>query len=415
MTTSVAVPSNEELVQGIVRNKDVSTYFQPVVSITGKSIVGFEAFSRGGGGAGACAIGPQVLFDHDLFPQTQLNIDRLCREKALEQFKRIDLSHKGLLLYVNINPDVLAHVNLQEKFLYQQVLSQGIEPSSVAVESPMSMEHLEMLAQFRNVYCNLGFKMCLDNCGVSSPFTYIATQFKPQFIKVNRTFFGNSERVSCSGPTLEALCRLAGRLGISLVAQGVENEEESLRLLMAGVHLQQGYYYTKDQHGVAEDPSRAFLKKIIDAHEKYKNMKRVSAHRKKERFSFIFSKVTSICARLACTTASQFEDVCKRLISNDAEIISMFVLDRDGVQATEYLHAQNRATNSNAYYMPTSRKGSEHSAQDYVLNLELGYDRFVTPPFVSSFSGEEVCMISKAIFNEEGQKYTVCIEVRYPN
>lgn len=410
-----ATPSNEELVRNIISTKDVSTYFQPVVSITTKSIVGFEAFSRGGGGTGVCPIAPHMLFDHDLSPQVQLDIDRLCREKALEQFRRISQSHKGLLLYVNMNPDILAHVDLQEKFLSHQVVGMGIDPTSVVMECPMNKDCLELLAQFRNVYCNLEFKMCLDDCALNSPFSYIASQLRPHFIKINRTFFGNEEHRTNTMLTLESLCRLAGRLGISLIAQGVENEEESLRLLMAGVHLQQGYYYTKDQHDKDGDPARSFLKKIVTTHDRYKKMKRDAAQHKKERFSTIFRDVTHICGRISGIHESQFDDACAKLIHTIENILSIFVLDGDGVQITERAHVPTDRTAVISGSILNTYRGAEHSAQDYVMNLDMGYTRYVTPQFLSPYSGQDACLISTRVFNDEGKRYTVCIEVIYPD
>ncbi|QJB56503.1 EAL domain-containing protein [Pseudodesulfovibrio sp. zrk46] len=412
MAEAAAVQSNERVVKDIINAKSVSTFFQPVVSVLTKSIVGFEAFSRGG--AGACTIAPAMLFHDELPPDVKLDVDRLCREKALSQFRGIHQNHKELLIYLNINSDILPHVDLSEEKLTAQVSVAGIKPANVVIETSMCSKHVDLVAALREKFSGLAFKICLDDCSVDDPFSHMISRIKPHFVKVNRSFFSNDERKDYSAKTLEALCKLADRMGASVIAQGVENEEESLRLLAAGVHLQQGYYYTKDENDKTGDPAKMFFRKIIDTHEKFKIFKREMVRRRKESFSNTFKSVASLCAKFSNMPENRFGDACKTLVHNADGVISMFVLDNDGIQITDRSHVRTSTANAVADSILGTHKGAEHSVFDYVMYLDMGYEKFVSPTFSSPYTGQDACIISKPFFNKEGLRYMICIEMPYP-
>jgi len=406
-----AVQSNEQTVQEIFNAKDVSTFFQPVASISTKSIVGFEAFSRGGGGAGICTVEPAVLFHESLPSQLKLDIDRLCREKALAHFMPIHDKHKDLLLYLNINPDIFPLADPNGLVLPKQVVKAGVAPENVVLECTLSNQYIEKTVLYREKFKALGFKTCLDNCSVDDSFSHTLSVARPDFVKINRTFFGNEERKDYSSKALEVLLVVAERIGALVVAQGVENEEESIRLLSAGVHLQQGYYYTKDEVAQAGDPARIFYSKIIDTYDKYKFVKRELVRRKKERFNKTFKSVASICAKLSNMSEDRFEDGCKSLVGSVNEVISMFVLDSMGGQITVRAHGRNSRATTNTDSILGTQKGVDHSVMDYVMYLDMGYEKYVTQPFCSPFTGKDACIISRAFFNKEGARYMVCIEM----
>lgn len=404
---------NEQAVLDIIKAKNVHTYFQPVISVPTKSIVGFEAFSRGGGGD-VCVIDPKMLFHNDLSPELKIDVDRLCREKAFEQFKPIHANHKQMLLFVNIDVNILPHVEIGSEVLKNQIASMGIIPENVVLECPLNCIDVQNVLEFSVMYRELGFKICLDNCCVDDSFSQAMSIMKPDFVKACRTFFAEGERKDYSTKALEALISVADKNGAMVIGQGVECEDDSIRLLTSGVHLQQGYYYTKDEDATTGDPAKMFFQKIIATYDKYKKVKQELVRRKKERFSNTFKTVTSICSKFSNMPEDRFEDACKTLVYNTDAVISMFVLNSEGVQITPRSHVRLTGGKQVAANLLGSDVGVDHSVRDYVLYLDMGYEKFVTTPFSSPFTGENACIISKPFYNKEGQRYVVCIELPHP-
>jgi len=412
MAEQKKVKVDEQAVRDIISSKGVTTFFQPVVSITTKSIVGFEAYSRSN--ADACPIDTSMLFHDDLKPELKVEVDRLCREKALEQFKPIHANHKGLLLYLNINPDIIPHLKEEDIVLPKQVEESGINPANIVLECPFAIEYMDGIAMYGAMFAKAGFKICLDGCSVDHGFSHVMTKIRPNMVKVDRSFFGDAERKDYSAKTLDALQAVAGRVGASVVGQQVETEDESLRLLSSGIHLQQGYYYTKDENAKSGDPAKMFFQKILDTHEKYKTFKRDLVRRIKERFSATFKAVTSVCAKFANMSEDRFEDGCKTLVHNVEGVISLFVLNNNGEQVTHRAHSSKNAATTNSDAILGSTKGADHSVQDYMRYLDMGYEKFVAPPSVSPFTGEDACIISRPFFSQDGLRYVVCVELPYP-
>lgn len=403
--------AEEKTVRDILESKEVVTFFQPVVSISTKSIIGFEAFSRAG--SQACAVAPKVLFHKGLTPQTKIEVDRLCRERALQQFKPIHEKHRNLILFLNINPDIFPHVGEASMVLHDQVKAAGLNPANIVLECSITPEVLDPIAEYSQLFRKEGYKLCFDNCSVDDAFSHILSRVKPHFVKVDRSFFAEGERKEYSTRTLAAVLDVAARMGTRVVGQRIETEEESLRLLAAGLHLQQGYYYTKDETVKSDDPAALFFKKIEETHTKYKAMRKEMVRRKKDRVRTAFRLVTAICSKFASLTEDRFEEGCYAMVKSSPDVYSAMIMDGDGMQLTKRVHARDLDP-VNTGDILGFRKGSDHSVEDYVIYLNMGYERFVTPPFTSPFTGESACFITRPFFSQDGLRYIACIEVHYP-
>ena len=71
----------------LLKHRAIQTHFQPIVSIRKQTVIGLEALSRG--------VSPsnELIMPHPLFAiadakEKSVELDRLCREKALENYKK---------------------------------------------------------------------------------------------------------------------------------------------------------------------------------------------------------------------------------------------------------------------------------------------------------------------------------------
>lgn len=411
-STVQAVPVDEKIVQEIINSRSVHTFFQPVISISTKSIIGFEAFSRGRGGT--TEVEPCQLFHCDLKPNTKIDVDRLCREKSLGRFKTIHDAHKGMLLFMNVNADILPLVEVGSEVLKRQVADMGIAPSSVVIESPLHSSGFKECEEFARLHKEYGFKLCLDNCSADESVCQALFRLRPDFIKINGSFFAEETRKEYSSKALEMMLKMAEEIGATVIAQGVEKEDDSIRLMTAGVHLQQGYYYTKDEDKTSGDPAKMFFKKIIDTYDKFVLIRRAMVKRKKGRFESIVSTVSSACSKFAAISENKFEEGCKTVVRNADSVVSLFVLGESGVQLTSRVHMRSPDGRLKSSKVLGFEKGVDHSIKDYILYLNMGYEKFVTKPFLSPYTGETVCFVSRTFYNSEGLRYILCVEILYP-
>lgn len=103
----------------------------------------------------------------------------------------------------------------------------------------------------------MGVQVALDDFGTGfSSLNYI-TQFSMDKIKIDRSFVKDLDSSPQNQAVVDALIKLANRLGILVVAEGVETNLHHDYLKSAGCHFGQGYHYCKP---VPED----MLLKMID-------------------------------------------------------------------------------------------------------------------------------------------------------
>jgi len=77
----------DTLIKRILRENNVVTVFQPVVSLKEMRIVGFEALSRGICSETGNIIQPASMFEMAREENCDLDLDRLCRRTAMRSYK----------------------------------------------------------------------------------------------------------------------------------------------------------------------------------------------------------------------------------------------------------------------------------------------------------------------------------------
>ena len=88
-----------------------------------------------------------------------------------------------------------------------------------------------------------GVRVALDDFGTGySSLTYLK-QFAIDCIKIDKSFVDNITRDRQSAVIVASVCRLATSLGMSVVAEGVENEDQRRILLASGCGALQGYHF----------------------------------------------------------------------------------------------------------------------------------------------------------------------------
>jgi len=170
--------------------------------------------------------------------------------RVLEQVKR-DLETLGELppgFRISVN---LARAQLADKSLLE-CLDNLFGPGATLDRLAFEITERELLANVadnaRTVVEELarrGAEVSLDDFGTGYSGLSHLRHLPLHYIKIDRSFVRalNTEAVTAS--LVESIVSLARSLGMGLIAEGVETEEQRERLLALGVHLHQGWLYGK--------------------------------------------------------------------------------------------------------------------------------------------------------------------------
>jgi EAL domain-containing protein (putative c-di-GMP-specific phosphodiesterase class I) len=91
----------------------------------------------------------------------------------------------------------------------------------------------------------LGVTLALDEFGTGYSSLSYLKRFPVDIIKIDRTFIADLELGSASYTIVDAVVRLAHGLGMTVVAEGVQTEEQADRISAIGCDKCQGYYFAR--------------------------------------------------------------------------------------------------------------------------------------------------------------------------
>lgn len=90
-----------------------------------------------------------------------------------------------------------------------------------------------------------GILFALDDFGTGFASLTHLLDFPVDTIKIDRSFIGGLEGCAKNAAIVEALIGIASRLGMRIVAEGIESESQARRLVAMGCRLGQGYHYSR--------------------------------------------------------------------------------------------------------------------------------------------------------------------------
>lgn len=231
----------------VIDKKRVVTYFQPVISIGKRRIIGVEALCRGVNKEGKVVYSPDILFSAAEKKNLLVELDRLCRCRALEAFANLCSSEPGLLLFLNIDAAVIDQA-FGTSFLANTVKNMGIPTSNIVVEiNEMRACSSGSLQGFAMQYRKLGFAIALDDVGAGFSNVERIVLAKPDIIKIDRSITTGIDKQYRAQTIVRRMVRLSRNTNTQVVAEGVEAAEEVSCLIKLGIDLLQGFYYLRPQ------------------------------------------------------------------------------------------------------------------------------------------------------------------------
>jgi diguanylate cyclase (GGDEF)-like protein len=221
--------------------EDVEVHYQPIVASEGSRIVGVEALARWNHPQ-LGAIGPLVFIP--VAEQTGMMdaLGEYVLRRALTDAKR----WPELYVSVNVSPVQVRNrkfVELVARLLHENMIS----PSRLVLEMTESVlidnpdEANLRLAALRG----LGVKIALDDFGTGYSSLSYLQRFAFDKLKIDKAFVTPLGRSANSGAMIQAIVALGNALGLSILAEGVETEEQRVLLRLAGCHEMQGFLFAE--------------------------------------------------------------------------------------------------------------------------------------------------------------------------
>ncbi len=220
-------------------------YYQPVVHFATAEILGLEALARiktRDGGLMAAAEFQSALSDPRL---AHALTTRMLGKVAADIRHWLDL---GLRLH-NVGFNITT-VDLQKGDLEQRVMdafgsSELVLKHLVLEVNEAVFVNDETVAKEIRYLRGKGMRVALDDFGTGFASLTHLLQFPVDFIKIDRSFIDKIVDQPSSAVIVQALLDIASKLGMGIVAEGVETREQSEKLIKMGCRAAQGYYFAR--------------------------------------------------------------------------------------------------------------------------------------------------------------------------
>lgn len=228
-----------------IENEEIKVYFQPRFDLNSKRLLGVEALAR------------WILDDGQFIPPSifiplaeENDLIEALTKSVVEQVlpQMAEWNRKGIRIQASFNfsakslheldfPDYLSALAEQYGLLPQQIVVELTE-SALVDDIASSMEILTRIRM-------KGFGLSIDDFGTGYSSVQQLQNIPFNELKIDRSFVSNFETKLQARTIIESTIEMAHKLGILVIAEGIENQAAIDYLKSIGCDQGQGFYYAK--------------------------------------------------------------------------------------------------------------------------------------------------------------------------
>ena len=231
-----------------IENEEFQLYYQPIIDLQSENIAGFEALIRWispvRGFVSPGAFIPVAEETGAIVPIGEWVLKEACQQMASWQQEFPNLA--DCFMSVNLSIGQFSQPNLVEKIQETLELT-GLVSSSLKLEitESMVMENVEEAIAILERLKALQIKLSMDDFGTGfSSFSYLH-RFPMDTLKIDRSFVSNMNKSQKNLEIVSTIALLARKLGMDIVAEGIEEEAEKKALQALKCEYGQGYFFAK--------------------------------------------------------------------------------------------------------------------------------------------------------------------------
>ena len=266
------------------------------------------------------------------------------------------------------------------------------------------------LKKFVDIYRQQGFLIALDDVGKAfSNFNRISS-LTPKIIKIDRNIITGIDKDYYKQEILLALCRLARKTGIKIIAEGVETKAELEFLIKSEVDIIQGYIFSAPNPAIhwSKKNNHKNIKRLTPFIEKSMQGK-VNAYLYKNKiYQIIFKEIINEIKFIKTNKLNQY---LIKITDKFIEIEAAYILNGEGIQISKTVISQDIDWKASYLYQPANQ-GTDHSYKKYYYLKEIEKDLHITKPYISYATGNQCLTISSKFLDENYESNILCIDFK---
>jgi diguanylate cyclase (GGDEF)-like protein len=235
-----------DLRRGLER-REFTVHYQPVVMLEAGEVVGFEALVRWDRPEhGLLTAGEFVPLAEDtglIIPIGRWVLQEACRQAR--NWQQRYPSDPPPTVFVNLSAKQLQDPDLVQT-VARTARQAGLDPRCLELEitEDAAMDDAPATAAVLEELKTLGVRVAIDDFGTGYSSLSYLERFPVDSLKVDRSFIESLGRDSGATVLVRAMIDLAHALGLRVIAEGVETDEQLRRVRELGCDLAQGCHFS---------------------------------------------------------------------------------------------------------------------------------------------------------------------------
>jgi len=229
-----------------IENGELTVFYQPIVSLDTRKIIGFEALSRWlrlGRPVSPAQFIPIADETGLIVPINRILMRESCQQ--LLKWQSQLQCDPPLTMSVNIAPRQFAETELATEIA--SVLKEtGITPHTLNLEitETIAMEDADRALSLLTEIKSLGVRLSVDDFGTGYSSLSRLPRFPVDALKIDRVFIADMTTNQENYEIVRLIIALAHNIGLKVVAEGTEREEQVAELRRLGCESAQGFLYS---------------------------------------------------------------------------------------------------------------------------------------------------------------------------
>jgi diguanylate cyclase (GGDEF)-like protein/PAS domain S-box-containing protein len=251
---------HEENLYSALEKNSFILYYQPQVNAETGDIEGLEALVR-------IKKGEEIIYpDNFIYLAEELGLVRridewVFRESCRQSHLWREKGFGKVRISVNISARQLRNGDIVSDYL--QIMEEyGVEPEDIKLEvtENVLIDNEDMALDILTRFKNRGVSIVLDDFGTGYSSLQFINRYPIDTVKIDKSFVRGAFSNKKSEAIIKAMIHLARSLDMSIIAEGVETEEQYEFIKSLGCDEIQGFYFYKPSS--VEDLEAVFLQAL---------------------------------------------------------------------------------------------------------------------------------------------------------
>lgn len=234
-------------------NEELLVHYQPLLDLHTEVWAGFEALIRWNhptrGSVPALEFITLAEETTLIIPIGLYVLRRACEDMMALQRERSKVISDAppLFIGVNISSKQLAEIDFIDRIV-EVVEETGMDPSNIKLEITESMTvDYQQVVKWVNRCKELGFSLAIDDFGTGYSSMEHLLELDIDTLKIDQAFIKKMHQQEKAKKLVKGIVNLSKAFGYSIVAEGLETQQDVDTVREMGVHFGQGYHIDKPQ------------------------------------------------------------------------------------------------------------------------------------------------------------------------